>query len=64
MSQLDELAEGIDIPCELKVPNDPPKWLDKEKFKRGREFFEKNQLSVFVSNYRNLVLGLSISNLW
>ena len=64
MSQLDELAEGIDIPCKLKVPSNPPIWLDKEKFKRGREFFEKNPLSVLVSNYRNLVLGLSISNLW
>ena len=64
MSELEELAEGMEIPCGLKVPSQPPEWLDKDKYYRGRAFFENNTLSVFVSNYRNLVMGLSISNLW
>ena len=64
MSELEELAEGMEIPCELKVPSQPPEWLDKDKYNRGRAFFENNTLSILVSNYRNLVMGLSISNLW
>ena len=64
MSQLEELAEGMDIPCQLKVPSQPPEWLDKDKYYRGRIFFNDNTLSVMVSNFRNLVMGLSISNLW
>ena len=63
-SQLNRLAEGMDIPCQLKVPTEPPKWLDRDKYMRGRRFFENNTLSVLVSNYRNLVMGLSMSNLW
>ena len=60
---LKELAEGIDIPCQLKIPEKPPEWLDKAKFERGREFFIRNPLSVLMSNFRNLVLGLSVVNL-
>ena len=28
-SSLKDLAEGIDIPCELRIPAEPPPWLDK-----------------------------------
>ena len=63
-SYIRELARGIDVPCELKVPAEPPPWLDKEKYERGREFFRQNPLSVFMSNFRNLVVGLSVQNLW
>ena len=61
---LNELAKGINVPCDLKVPDNPPEWLDKEKFHRGRKFFRENALSVLMSNFRNLVIGLSIPNLW
>ena len=64
VSELSELAKGMEVPCKLKVPSQPPKWLDKDKYNRGRAFFEKNTLSVHVSCYSNLVMGLSISNLW
>lgn len=60
---IEDLAEGIEIPCELKVPKSPPIWLDKEKYERGRDFFKQNPFSVLVSNYCNLVVGLSVSNL-
>ena len=36
----------------------------KARFYRGQEFFRLNPISVLASNYRNLVIGLSVSNLW
>ena len=59
-----ELAEGIHVPCEFEIPNEPPEWLDKDKYEKGREFFKQNPLSVLMSNFRNLVIGLSVSKLW
>ena len=61
---LRDLAEGIDIPCELRIPSAPPPWLDEARFHRGQEFFRLNPVSVLASNYRNLVIGLSVPNLW
>ena len=61
---LNELSDGIHVPCDLKIPSNPPEWLDKDKFYRGRRFFVENPLSVMLSNFRNLVIGLSIPNLW
>ena len=61
---INELAEGIDEPCDLCVPEQPPPWLDKAKFERGRIFFKENTISVLISNFRNLVVGLSVANLW
>lgn len=59
-----ELAEGIDVPCQFEAPRQPPEWLDKDKYEKGREFFKKNPLSVMLSNFRNLVIGLSVTKLW
>ena len=61
---LDTLAEGIDVPCDLQMPKEPPEWLDKQKFERGRECFKQYPFSVLMSNFRNLVIGLSVPNLW
>ena len=63
-SYIHNLAKGIDIPCDLRVPKSPPEWLDKDKYERGRQFFRQNPLSVLMSNFRNLIIGLSVSNLW
>ena len=63
-SNLEELACGMHEQCDLKVPSEPPEWLDKDKYLRGRKFFMENALSVFMSNFRNLVIGLSVPNLW
>lgn len=64
MKYIDQLAEGIDVPCNLSVPAKPPDWLDKDKYNRGRQFFIDFPMSVLMSNFRNLVIGLSIPNLW
>ena len=63
-SNLEELACGMHEQCDLKVPSEPPEWLDKDKYLRGRKFFMENALSVYMSNFRNLVIGLSVPNLW
>ena len=59
-----ELAEGIDVPCQFEAPRQPPEWLDKDKYEKGKDFFKKNPLSVLLSNFRNLVIGLSVTKLW
>ena len=58
------LLRGIHVDCDLRCPEEPPEWLDKELFKRGQKFFFDNMFGVLISNYRNLVLGLCIPNLW
>ena len=63
-TNLNELSDGIHVPCVLKVPSNPPKWLDKDKFIRGRRFFMENTLSVISSNLHNLIIGMSVPNLW
>ena len=59
-----EFVKGIDVPCHFEVPSEPPEWLDKDKYEKGKEFFKKNPLSVFLSIIRNLVVGLSVQKLW
>ncbi len=62
--ELEEILEGIDIPCNLQVPEEPPVWLDKEAFYRGQQYFRDNRVSVILGCLRNLVAGLFIQNLW
>lgn len=62
--QFQEIVEGIDIPCNLQVPEQPPDWLDKEAFCRGQQYFRENRVSVILGCLRNLVAGLLIQNLW
>lgn len=61
--ELLEFSEGIDVPCTLKMPNEPPEWLDKQMYDEGRKFFLANSVSVLVCNFRNLVIGLCVPNL-
>lgn len=59
-----DLIEGMDIPCDLTIPKEPPKWLDKEAFFRGQKYFHENTCSVIVACLRSLITGLFIQNLW
>ena len=44
-----QMADGIDIPCDLEVPKDPPPWLNKDLFHLGQNFFWNNPYPVLVS---------------
>ena len=58
------LLTGIDIDCDLEVPEDEPAWLDKDLFERGREHYLHNIGGVLAGSFRNLVVGMCIPNLW
>ena len=59
-----KLMEKINQPCDLMAPKQPPTWLDKQKFQNGVKFYEEWYFSVALSSIMNLLLGLSIPNLW
>ncbi len=62
---LRKLTEGVDLPCHFMAPGkSEPDWLDKQKFREGQQFFRDNPLSVLMSCFRNLVIGLCVPNLW
>ena len=61
---LEDLMAGMDIDCDLQVPEELPPWLDKEKYLRGRNVFESYRLGIVLSNYGSLIIGLCIPNLW
>ena len=61
---LEDISEGMDEPCQLTVPPDPPPWLDKELFMIGRAFATQNLVPIFMGNFRSLLVGMSLPNLW
>ena len=57
--------DGIEVDCDLgSTPKTRPAWLDEAKFERGQRFYRDNAIGILASNFRNLVIGLSIPNLW
>ena len=59
-----KLIEKINDPCVLITPNQPPSWLNRELFQLGVKFYEEWHFSVALSSIANLLLGLSVPNLW
>ena len=62
-SDLLEMADGIDIPCDLQVPLSPPPWLDRDLFCLGQKFFWNNPYTVLICSMRSLLIGMSLPNL-
>ena len=58
-----QMADGMDIECDLEVPKDPPPWLNKELYHQGQKFFWNNPYPVLVCSMRSLLIGMSIPNL-
>ena len=58
------LLTGIDVECDLQVPEEEPAWLDEELYQKGQEHYYNNLGGIYASNYRNLVVGMCIPNLW
>merc|ERR1712198_55037 len=48
----------------LQSPTEAPSWLDKEKCKRGRDFFFGNMAAISVSSMEALILGMCIPNFY
>ena len=61
-SGLLEMADGIDIQCDLKAPLTPPPWLDKKMFYLGQKFFWNNCYTVLICSMRSLLIGMSLPN--
>ena len=59
-----KLIEKINDPCDLITPNQPPSWLNRKLFQLGVRFYEEWYFSVALSSLANLLLGLSVPNLW
>lgn len=45
-----QLLEGLDAPGDSGNPAEPPPWLDRELFARGREFYRRYLFCVFISD--------------
>ena len=58
-----QMAEGIDIPCNLELPKHPPPWLDTHLYHEGQIFFWANPLPVMLCSLRSLLIGMSLPNL-
>lgn len=63
-AELEDFMQGMDEECDLKVPEKPPDWLDKDKYMLGRQVYFDYRAGVMISNFRNLIIGLSMPNLW
>ena len=63
-SDFAEMLKTIYEPCQFKSPSEPPKWLDKELYKEGLSFINNYYFAVTIALVPNLVIGLSIPNLW
>ncbi|XP_066973780.1 uncharacterized protein [Macrobrachium rosenbergii] len=53
------LVEGMNEPGESGNPPEPPSWLDRELFDRGREFYRRYLSSVCFSNLLSLVFMMA-----
>ena len=60
---LASFESGMDQECELMVPKEPPKWLDKEKYLIGQKLYDNYSFAIMISNFRSLIIGLSVNNL-
>ncbi len=60
----EKLMAKVGEPCDLRCPQDPPRWLDKDLFHSGIDFFWNNFFTVVFSSIMNLLVGISIPNLW
>lgn len=60
----DVFRASINSLCDFTAPQNPPKWLDKKLYMEGRKFFWDHVLIVFLVYCQNLIVGLSVPNLW
>ena len=58
------LAMDVQVDFEETRSRRIPQWIDFQLYERGRKIFLSNPIGIYFSNYRNLVTGLAIPNLW
>ncbi|GFY43238.1 DUF2236 domain-containing protein [Trichonephila inaurata madagascariensis] len=64
VGKLDELREGAEVKGDCESPaNQPPPWLDKERFYRAREIFKNHFFSIFFSHLAGLMLIVHIPSM-
>ena len=62
--KLTDLQQGASEPCnESTAPKDPPSWFDKDRFKRGQEFYLRYMTSCSLAMHYSLVVGFSVTSL-
>ena len=61
--EFQKIVDGMNEPCDLLVPGEPPEWLDRELFEIGRRFYYDNCLGVLFGNFRCLIVGMAVKNL-
>ena len=54
---------GLQSLSTLTAPLQPPKWLDKELYQEGIQFFWDHVLIIFMVLAQNITTGLSVPNL-
>ena len=59
-----QLMKGMDVETDFTSEKSEPKWLDEEKYRAGRNMFMSFPMGILTSNFRSLVLGLSVPSLW
>lgn len=63
-ADFEKLMTKVNVPCDLRSPNEPPEWLDKKLFDAGTQFFRDYSFVTVLSSIFNFLVGISIPNLW
>lgn len=58
-----QLLEGLDAPGDSGNPSDPPEWLDRDLFDRGRAFYKRYLFCVFLSDLVALLAMFSVTRI-
>jgi len=54
---INDFLEGDEIPADQSGPLPPiPEWINWEKYKKGKEFFERYSCAILLSNFISLML--------
>ena len=58
------MLENRKTPSNLRAPEVPPEWLDKESCRRGRECYFSFTASCSISSMEALLMGFCIPNFY
>jgi len=58
------MMEGRNTPAELRAPDHPPPWLDKESARRGRKLYFEVSAVTTIASIEALLMGMCVPNFY
>lgn len=59
-----QMLENRKTPSQLRAPETPPAWLDKDSCRKGREYYFSSAAACSISSMEALLLGFCIPNFY